>query len=166
MAGSRVWVTVVVVAGLIGAGSLLAPRVGATIALTAQDVSDITQLYSTSYQGADLRDADLWLSAYADDAVFNLPTGSQVVGRKALAEWRMKSFGGKTGDTKQRHWFGLIRVLPAPNGATAKAYFSVIDVGAKQPTIRSTGTVDDRFVKTAAGWKFKVHTVIFDVPND
>ena len=53
-----------------------------------------------------------------------------------------------------------------PNGATAKAYFSVMDVGAKQPTIRSTGTVDDVFVKTAAGWKFKVHTVIFDVPND
>jgi hypothetical protein len=81
-------------------------------------------------------------------------------------EWRMKSFAGRTGDTKQRHWFDLIRVLPAPNGgATAKAYYSVVDVSSKQPAIRSTGIVEDTFVKTPAGWKFKVHTVIADTPN-
>ena len=167
MTGPRVLIGVVVVAGLIGASSLRAQKAGAAGTLSAQDVSDITQLYSSSYQGADLRDADLWLSAYADDAVFTLPTGAKVVGRKALAEWRQKSFAGKVGDSKLRHWFGLIRVFPAPDGgAAAKAYYTVIDVSTKQPTIRSSGMVDDVFVKTPAGWRFKTHTVTADAPAE
>ena len=63
MVRSRVLIGVVVVAGLMSAGSFWAGNLRAASALTAQDVSDITQLYSTMYQGADLRDAALWLSA-------------------------------------------------------------------------------------------------------
>jgi len=165
MAGPRVWIGVVVVAGLIGAGSLRAQQ-PAGRALSAQDVTEIEQLYASMYQGADLRDHDLWLSTFAQDASFTLPNGSKLVGKKALSEWRMKSWGGKTGDTKQRHWFGLIRAVPAPEGATVKAYFSVIDVGAKPPALRATGLVDDLFVKTPDGWRFKVHIVTMDVPNE
>lgn len=165
MVRSRVLIGVVVVAGLMSAGSFWAGNLRAASALTAQDVSDITQLYSTMYQGADLRDAALWLSAYADDGVFKLPTGTQVVGKKALAEWRAASFRGQVGDSKQRHWFGLIRIWPSEGGASAKAYYQVTDVSGKQAAIRSTGIVDDVFVKTSAGWRFKIHTVVADVPN-
>jgi ketosteroid isomerase-like protein len=167
MRGPRVWIAIAFVGVVAGVGSFYAQNARAATTLTAQDYQDITQLYSIMYQGADLRDADLWLSSYADDGVFKLPTGDQVAGKKALAEWRAKSFGGKVGDSKRRHWFELIRISPSPNGgATARAYWSVVDVSKKQATITSTGTVDDVFVKTAAGWKFKVHAVHADVPGE
>ncbi len=163
----RVLVAAVAIAALMAGGGLYNQSTRAAAALTAQDIQEITQLYSTMYQGSDLRDADMWLSTLADDAVFQQPTGEKVIGRKALAEWRVKSFGGKTGDSKRRHWFGLIRALPAPNGgATVKAYHSVLDVSKKPAMIMATGTVDDVFVKTAAGWKFKVHAVYLDTPGE
>ena len=115
MTGPRVLIGVVVVAGLIGAGSLRAQKAGATGTLSAQDVSDITQLYSSSYQGADLRDADLWLSAYADDAVFTLPTG-----RRWSAGRRWPSGGRKLRRQSRRlEVAALVRAhsrLPAPDG--------------------------------------------------
>jgi hypothetical protein len=163
----HIWMGVVLLAGVTGAGWFYTQDARAAATLTAQDTQDITQLYSAMYQGADLRDLDLWLSTYADDGTFKLPTGELVVGKKALAEWRAKSFGGKTTDSKRRHWFELIRISPGANGgATGRAYWSVVDVSKKQPSIMSTGTVDDVFVKTAAGWKFKVHNVIADVPDE
>jgi hypothetical protein len=128
--------------------------------LTPQDYLDITQVYSICYQGSDLRDAAQWLSAFADDGVFKFPNGDQVIGKKALAEWRAKSFGGKTGDSKRRHWFGTLLTKPTPDGgATVRAYYVVLDVSGKPSTINSSGMVDDVFVKTAEGWKFKVHVV-------
>jgi hypothetical protein len=128
--------------------------------LTTQDYLDIAQVYSICYQGSDLRDAAQWLSAFADDALFTLPNGDRVTGKKALAEWRAKSFAGKTGDSKRRHWFGTLLTKPTPDGgATVRAYYVVLDVSGKQSAINSSGMVDDVFVKTADGWKFKTHVV-------
>jgi 3-phenylpropionate/cinnamic acid dioxygenase small subunit len=167
MCRPRVLIGIALLGVLTGVGWFYTQNVRAATTLTAQDTQDITQLYSIMYQGSDLRDLNMWVSAFADDGTFKLPTGDQVVGKKALAEWRAKSFGGKTGDSKRRHWFGLIRVSPgADGGATARAYWSVLDVSKKQATIMSTGTVDDVFVKTPSGWKFKVHVVRTDEPGE
>ena len=40
--------------------------------LTAQDYAEIQQLYSRYAQGTDLEDADMWLSVFAEDAVFRI----------------------------------------------------------------------------------------------
>lgn len=131
--------------------------------LTAEDHVEITSLYARFNQGSDFRNADLWLSTFSDDAVFTLPTGRRIVGKNALREWRLKSFGGKTGDSKRRHLHGSIQLTSTANGeAAGRAYWIVLDVSKKEPELASTGFVDDVFVETKEGWRFKTHTVHAD----
>ena len=155
---------VVTLVGALAFAGWVYAQTRSTTALTAQDAHEITQLYSTMYQGSDFRDASLWLSTYAEDGVFRFPSGDEVVGKQALAEWRAKSFRGRVGDSKRRHYFPNIRLTPIPDGgATARAYWVELDVSGKPVAIANTGTADDVFVKTAAGWKFKSHVVHLDV---
>ena len=112
------------------------------------------------YHGADFRDADLWLSTFADDGVFELPTGRRVEGMQALREYREGSFRGQVGDTDGRHSATTIRMTPTSDGEVAvRAYWVLLDVSARPAAIGSTGTVDDVAVKTAEGWKFKTKAV-------
>jgi len=92
---------------------------------------------AAAYQGSiDLREMDVWLSNFADDAVFVFPTGDQVAGKKALGEWRAKSFGGGTGDSKRRHWVSGVMLTPMPEGiAKARAYWLMLDASGKQPVV-------------------------------
>jgi len=131
--------------------------------LTAQDYTEITQLYARLYQGSDLRELDVWLSNFADDGVFRFPDGKEVAGKNALSEFRTKSFGGKTGDSKRRHWTSGVMLTPNADGtANARAYWFMIDARSKQPVVAESGYFQDVFAKTAAGWKFKKHGVYMD----
>ncbi len=133
--------------------------------LTAQDYTEITELYARLYQGSDLREMDLWLSNFTDDAVYGFPNGDQIQGKKALTEFRLKSFAGNTGDSKRRHWTAGVMLTPLPDGtAKGRAYWMMIDGGQKQPVLAQSGTFDDVFAKTSDGWKFKRHGVRMD-PN-
>src|SRR5262245_4520085 len=133
MVRRRLIVSVALVAGLLGARSLWAQRGASSTTVTAQDMADILQLYATLYQGADLREADLWLSTYAEDGRFKVGT-TEAVGKKALTEWRMKTFNGRTGDSKLRHHVGQVRVVPAPDGsAKIRAYWTLINVATQPP---------------------------------
>ena len=94
------------------------PEAAAT--LTAEDRAEITQLYATMYQGSDFRDADLWLSAFAKDAVFVFPTGDQLEGHDALMAWRQRSFGGQTGDSKRRRPTGARPRAPTGSSSMSR----------------------------------------------
>ena len=136
---------------------------GAVSSLTAQDAYDIEQLYAAMYQGSDFRNVSLWLSTWADTGVFALPTGDEIASREALAAWRERSFRGQTGDTGRRHYFPTIRLTAtADGGATAFAYWILLDVSTSPASIASTGIAEDRFEKTADGWKFQRHAVQMD----
>ena len=155
---------VLLVAGLLGA--IGADRVFAqgdpSATLTAQDYAEIGQLYAQINHGGDFRDADLWLSAFTDDAVFTIAVGpgQEFVGKEALTEWRHASFRGQTGDSKVRHWDGPPRLTPTASGVAAgRSYYLVYDVSGKQPAITSSGYHDDVFVKTADGWRVKSRKV-------
>ena len=154
--------------GCLAIGGLVYAQTGGgrTAVLTAQDYTDITELYARLYQGADLREPDLWLSAFAEDGVFQFPNGDEVSGKKALAEWRAKTFAGARGDSKRRHWTSGIMLTPNPGGAISRAYFLLLDVSGKQPVVTQSGRFDDVFVKTAGGWKFKRHAVRTDPASD
>jgi hypothetical protein len=131
--------------------------------LTAQDYTEITELYARLYQGSDLREVDTWISNFADDGVFRFPDGKEIAGKAALTDFRVKSFGGKTGDSKRRHWVSGVMLTPnADNTANARAYWFMINASAKQPVVAESGYFNDVFVKTAGGWKFKRHGVYFD----
>ena len=60
--------------GVIVLAGWMYARPEAAATLTAEDAHGIRQLYATMYQGSDFRDADLWLSTFADDGLG--PTGS------------------------------------------------------------------------------------------
>jgi hypothetical protein len=78
---------IAVAASLTAAGWVAAQ----TRTLTAQDYTEVTELYHRMYHASDLRDGSAWVSTFADDGVFRLPNGTEVAGKQALTEWRTKS---------------------------------------------------------------------------
>ena len=164
MTRMRMFMMAIVLASVVVVGLLHARTANArAVALTAQDYTAITELYARLYQGSDLREVDVWLSNFADDAVFVFPDGKEVAGMKALRDFRVKSFGGNTGDSKRRHWVSGVMLTPMPEGiAKARAYWLMIDGSGKQPVLAQSGHFDDQFVKTKDGWKFKRHVVNMD----
>lgn len=163
----RLLVAGILLGVLVGAGFVSAQRAqeGGSATLSSQDYDEIGQLYATINHGGDFRDAELWLSAFSEDAVFTIKVGpgQEFVGKAALTEWRQQSFRGQTGDAKVRHWDGPPRITPTGSGmANARSYFLVYDVSGKAPTISSSGYHDDVFIKTGDGWRVKSRTVYFD----
>src|SRR2546422_278413 len=121
MTRMRLFVTMFVLASVAVVGLVYArPANAGAVALPPQASTAITELSARLYQGSDLRELDTWIANFADDAVFSFPDGKEVAGKKALTEWREKSFGGTTGDSKRRHWGSGVMMTPMPEG-TAKA---------------------------------------------
>jgi len=151
--------------------------------LAAQDYIDIQQLVArygyaidkctnSGYDYADL---------YTPDGVFGIadedgtPGTVSYVGRDRLAE---ADGGGKNGcvDPKtvpdryaMSHIVANLVITPAPGGATGKSY--LLTVGFGDPTNKDTankptrayewGHYDDFYVKTPAGWRFKIRTHVW-----
>ena len=129
--------------------------------LTAQDYAEIEQLYWSYNQGSDFRDADVFLSAFAEDAVFNV--GQRTIsGMEELTAYRVERHAGQTGDTGVRHWNNGWRIVPTADGAQARVYWMLVDVSDGQPKQTVSGYYEDEYVKTADGWKFKTRTINFD----
>nr|NIQ94612.1 SgcJ/EcaC family oxidoreductase [Desulfuromonadales bacterium] len=128
----------VLILGLLVVAGWMSTPPKAAPALSADDAHEIRQLYATMYQGSDFRDADLWLSTFAEDGVFIFPNGDQVAGKQALREWRQRTFRGEVGDSGRRHSFTTIRMTASPDGgATARAYWIELDVKSRPSAIRN-----------------------------
>ena len=128
-------------------------------ALTGQDHAEIMRLYGMYNQGSDFRDAELFVSAFADDAVFTTGPDQEVVGREALLAQRAERYQGQTGDNRRRHYNSSFVITPTADGAKGLAYWTLMDVSGEQPTPVVSGYYDDVFVKTPAGWKIKTRTL-------
>ena len=74
--------------------------------LSAQDFEEIKELYARYNQGSDFRDTELFLSAFAEDAVMTRE-GGDIVGMDELRADRARRYEGKTGDVGRRHINGL-----------------------------------------------------------
>ena len=140
--------------------ALFAPQ-RLTTELTAQDHAEIRQLYARYNQGTDLRDAAMWLSTFAADAVFRFG-GQEYVGQDALAEYRRTSFAGSAGGPKRRHWNSSLVLTPTSDGVEGRAYFQLMDASETPPSAIVSGYYDDVFTRTADGWRIKSRTVIMD----
>jgi|TARA_B100000686_G_scaffold76713_1_gene82635 hypothetical protein len=151
-----------VVFGVIGFAWLGAEaRQGATVQLTGADYAEIERLYGLYNQGSDFRDAEVWLSAFAEDAVFATPAG-ETRGQAALRQARKERYQGQTGDNGRRHYNSSFVITATESGAKARAYWLVNDVSGAEPMAVSSGYYDDTFVKTATGWKIQTRTLYRD----
>ena len=156
-----------VVIGLLGFGIAIGYITGqqgaqaASSGLTAQDYADIQQLYWRYNHGSDFRDAELFLSVFTDDAVFEI--GDQkVVGREELQAQRVERHAGQVGDTGTRHWNTSYLITQSSEGAEGRLYWQLNGVAEGQPRPVASGTYDDVYVKTSDGWRIKHRIINFD----
>ena len=125
--------------------------------LSAKDYIEINQLYARYNQGVDLRNAEMWLGAFADDGIFQF-RDEKYVGQAELTEYRMRTYARTANGPDIRHWNGSIVVTPTADGAAGRAYWIMLDVSSPIPTEVASGHYDDLFVKTQEGWRIKVRT--------
>ena len=151
---------VATVLGLVGIGVVIGYFAAhgnvsaASEGLSAQDYADIQQLYWRYNQGADFRDSELFVSAFADDAMFR--AGDLALdGADAITVWRGERDAGGNGDNGRRHWNSSYRITPSPEGAKGRVYWLLVDVSSGQPEHVGSGYYDDTYVKTSDGWRIK-----------
>jgi hypothetical protein len=161
MSKVHVWVAMAVVVCVAGAGWVSAEQHGSDSALTGQDYEQIKELYSRYNQGSDFRDAELFLSAFAEDAVMTRG-GRDIVGMAALRAERVERYAGETGDVGRRHHNGSFIITPTADGAEGRAYYVLLDVTTRPPTMTASGYYEDVFTRTPDGWRIKHRTLHSD----
>ena len=138
-------------------GTVSAQQGGGAGTLAGQDYGEIEALYGRYNQGSDFRDADLFLSAFSEDAVIERSDGSSVRGMDALRT--EQRYQGQSGDVGRRHWTGSYLITATADGAKGRAYYVLFDVTTRPPTMTVSGYYADEFVRTPDGWRIK-HRVI------
>ncbi len=146
---------------LLGTGTLFAQDndAASVTRLSATDYEEIEALYARYNQGSDFRDTELFLSAFAEDAVMTRD-GGDIVGMEALRADRARRYQGQTGDVGRRHFNGSILITATDEGASARAYYLLMDVTTSPPTNIASGYYQDEFVRTPVGWRIKHRTLL------
>jgi len=134
---------------------------GEATLLTGADYEEIKALYSRYNQGSDFRDTELFLSAFAEDAIMTRE-GGDIVGMEGLRADRARRYQGETGDVGRRHLNGSYLITPTAEGAESTTYYILMDVTERPPTVIGSGYYEDKFVKTDDGWKIKHRTLFRD----
>ena len=159
-------VLVVSVVGVLAFGWVSANQHSGAETLTGEDYGEIEALYARYNQGSDLRDAELFVSAFSEDAEITRPGGDSIKGMEALKAERVERYQGQTGDVGRRHWTGSYLITPTSTGAKGRAYYILLDVTTRPPTMTRSGYYEDEFVRTAAGWRIKHRTIKRDATGN
>ena len=133
--------------------------------LTGQDYDEIKGLYARYNQGSDFRDTELFLSAFAEDAVMTRD-GGDIRGIYELRADRARRYQGQAGDVGRRHFNGSLLISPTVEGASARTYYILYDVAARPRMMISSGYYHDDFVRTANGWRIKHRTLTIDAADE
>jgi len=131
------------------------------IPLNGTDYEEIRELYARYNQGSDFRDAELFLSAFAEDAIMTRE-GRDIVGMAGLRADRERRYQGETGDVGRRHVNGSFIIQPTKEGASSQAYYILLDVTTRPPTMIGSGYYEDTFVRTPLGWRIKHRKLFID----
>ena len=125
-------------------------------ALTGEDLAEIHHLHSQYNQGTDFGNAEMWLNAFTEDAIFRIGETGEWVGRDQMTEWRRQSFAPRQANYTYRHWNSSWVITPTGDGgATGRVYWLAFDPSAEELAISDTGYYDDIYVRTANGWRIK-----------
>ena len=131
------------------------------IPLSGTDYEEIRELYARYNQGSDFRDAELFLSAFAEDAIMTRE-GRDIVGMAGLRADRERRYQGETGDVGRRHVNGSFIIQPTKEGASSQAYYILLAVTTRPPTMIGSGYYEDTFVRTPLGWRIKHRKLFID----
>ena len=80
----------------------------------------------------------------------------------ALRAERAERYQGQTGDVGRRHLNGSYLITPTADGAKGRAYYVLLDVTSRPPTMTASGYYEDEFVRTSAGGRIKHRTLHSD----
>jgi len=154
MRNSRVLMTIALFGVLAGVRCVDAQERGGQPELTGQDIAEIERLYARYNQGLDFQDEELYLSAWADDAVFTTGGGEVWDGREELRR-RFRLRPGGEGTTITHNNTSILISPTEDGGASGRAYWIVLDVSEREPRMLVTGHYFDTFVRTPKGWRIK-----------
>ena len=147
---------VAVIVGFVGGLGFAAQRDASSEVLSGADYADIIHLFGRYNQGTDFRDAEMWLSVFTEDAVFQPGVGrEEYVGKEALAKWRAENFAARSPERKYRHWNSSWVVTKTADGARGRGYLVGINVTTGEPVLHESGYYEDVYVKTPEGWRIK-----------
>lgn len=143
----------VLAAALAGGWAWAQDRADAAGTLTGADLAEIRQLYARYNQGLDFRDKELFLSAFAEDAVYTTGGGDVRTGVEGLTAWVTPLLGA--GPTTLSHNNTSILIEPTAAGARGRGYWMLMNVEQRPPAPVFSGYYEDTYVKTAAGWRIQ-----------
>mgnify|MGYP001334061178 CR=1 FL=1 len=149
----RLWIGITLVAAVAGIAWVSAQGRRDAHTLTGADIAEIERLYARYNQGLDFQDEELYLSAWADDAVFTTGGGEVWKGREGLRA-RFRQRPGAEGRTISHNNTSIL-VTGTAEGAKGRGYWIVIDTSANPPRISGHGHYFDTFVRTPNGWRIK-----------
>ena len=149
----RLLVAIALIGAIGGVGWVYAQGRGGSNTLTGQDIAEIERLYARYNQGLDFQDEELYLSAWADDAVFTTGGGEAWSGREGLRA-RFRQRPGAEGVTITHNNTSIL-VEATDEGAKGRGYWIVIDNSEAPPRIAGHGHYFDTFVRTSEGWRIK-----------
>ena len=152
----RLLVAIVLISAMAGVGWVYAQGRGGSNTLTGQDIAEIERLYARYTQGLDFQDEELYLSAWADDAVFTTGGGEVWAGTEALRR-RFRQGGRPEGGegVTITHNNTSILIGATEEGAKGRAYWIVLDTSEPEPRMMLHGHYFDTFVRTPEGWRIK-----------
>jgi hypothetical protein len=127
--------------------------------LTAQDYTEIQQLYARYNFAIDAVDADAFTSVFTPDGAFG-----NYVGHDALANFIRTNVTRDVAVNHRKHWNSNLLITGTPEGAKGAVYLLAINAGVRPPVILAAFHYDDTLVKTSQGWRFKKRIVIPEAP--
>ncbi len=142
---------------IVAVGGWLHAQSSSSATLTGSDIAEIEQLWARYNQGWDFRDVELYLSAYADDAVFTTGAGEAYVGKEASKEYLTTAFTNNVSANVTHNNFSIL-ITPTDDGAEGRGYWLTMDVMVRPPEAGGTGYYEDTYVKTPDGWRIKSRT--------
>ena len=129
------------------------------------DEAEIRNLIARLGHLADSGDLDEYITLFADDAVWQMPTNTHR-GRADILEGahgrRRTAMQGPGTHTRHVNTTLWVR-LEGPDDAVAGSYYLFLADCDTTPVVRSTGRYEDRFRRTADGWKLASRNIVTDV---
>lgn len=161
----RVLTTATVVAAVLGGGFLhFRSNAAAAGTLSGADIAEIQQLYARYNQGLDFKDRELFLSAFAPDAVYTTGGGEVHEGTAGLTEWVTPLLDDSSGPAVTHNNTSIL-ITPTAEGARGRGYWMLMNVAEREPQPVFSGYYVDTFVKTADGWRIQTRRSVRGWPQ-